>query len=652
MKWLLMIWFIFFAGMAEGQSIYYDALKISAFHPTILNNKILIPENEEVYQILRTYASVVDSTANLIGQSFEGNPFISVNIPRGGEAILTRNIKRSIGGIDVTNIADGLARFLIKRGREELNIAFFNQLKDFLNDKKYEECKVLFPETIDLLDKIDSYKYSAFLENLRNVFHKDLGNLIVHMNQVIDLPKYESLVHHKEIKLVLGTANIVSELSQAGKSIMPDSIIWQLAALPWDSVSRNLSNSLKLLNLISQSIRASVDTLPNQRWVSLSELNNNLFADSITLRIYFGLLYEQVSSQNITFYGILNKDMAIENSVRMDTLLARQKDHIFRLSGMVQNFSLLSYDLQNSILNYNGKKEVNTFSNDDKFTYVNKAINIINYGFTIANTFQISADLRSDIIHDEYTAVCINAIDLYKNIYSKYYSSAILNVCTILDSILPGDKNQKLIPGILKYGNFMASVVKSASPEEVQDAIEATALPAGSSSIKKNSAFNISLNAYIGGYFGRGIDQKKEIDGNNSKIGVTAPIGIDFSFGLGHFSNGSSIGALSLFGTLIDVGAIAGFRLNNDSTALNQKVTINDIFSPGGYLVYGVGLPFKGISYLPVSIGYGWQHGSQLYNKMGGKLQISDRSRWRSNWFIAIDIPLANFWTQNYSKKR
>jgi hypothetical protein len=219
-----------------------------------------------------------------------------------------------------------------------------------------------------------------------------------------------------------------------------------------------------------------------------------------------------------------------------------------------------------------------------------------------------------------------------------------------LDSLFKGKVEKKLIPGILKYGNFMASVVKAESPEDIQNAIEATALPAGSSSIKKNSAFNISLNAYIGGYFGKSNINTNDIDGSNSKVGVTAPVGIAFSLGLGHFKNGSSIGALSLYGTLIDVGAIAGYRLNNDSTALEQKITLGDIFTPGGYLVYGIGLPFRFLSYVPLSVGYGWQYGSKLFIKENGKIAISNSSRWRSNWFVAIDIPLANFWTKSYGK--
>ena len=647
---LLIIILIFLFNKAYCQNAYYDA-RILAQKAGINNGRI--PLDDSTRKILSRYWLQSIDTNRFTMQSFyKKNPFfvytgdtsLSIFQPLGSASLTSfnyQNITSSVSNLDVTNIADGLARFLIKRGREELNVAFFNQLKEFLNDEKHEECKVLFPETINLLDKIDSYKYSAFLENLRTAFHTDLDNLIIHLNQVIDLPKYESLIaNNSEIKLVLGTANIVSELSQAGKSVKPDSVIKQLAFLPWGSISKNLENSLKFLNLISQSIRA--ETSLHQSWVSLSDLNTNLFTDSVTLRIYFGLLYQQVKNQDIAFYS-KNNDI-----IRVDGLLASQKDRIFRLSGLVQNFSLLADDVQNTISDYKAKKEKGTLTNDDNYTYISKAINIINYGFTVVpTTFKIPDGLKADIIHDKYIAVAQNANELYKNIYTKNYNSAVLNVCSILDSLLP-DKHEKLISGILKYGNFMASVVKAESPEEVQAAIEASALPAGSSSIKKNSAFNISLNAYIGGYFGRVNNNANDIDGNNSKVGVTAPVGIAFSLGLGHFKNGSSLGSLSLYGTLIDVGAIAGYRLNNDSTALDQKVTLGDIFTPGGYLVYGIGLPW--LSYVPLSIGYGWQYGSKLYIKEGNKIGISTSSRWRSNWFVAIDIPLANFWTKSYRK--
>lgn len=679
MKNLLLIpFFIFFFDISlfgqTHQSAFYDAkfLKDNCFDKS--SKSFIHPKNLKA--LFKTYFKITDSTSNEdLVDSLKTNPFFADYTPEnfaGSVDLANVNYKNlsfsSISSLNITSIADGLAQFLIKRGKEELNVAFFSQFKQFL--EKHEECKILFPNTVDLLGKIDSYKYATFLENLRSAFQTDLSNLIIHLNQVIDLTKYATLMsNHREIKLVVGMANVVSELSQSGKNIMPDSIIKQLAVLPWGDSSKNLSSSLKFLNLISESIRASSPPAVNvstssgvlgsltalnsnstannlafsKTWVSLSELNTNLFADSITLRIFLGLIYQQAKSQNIAFYGK-------KSSIRLDALMAAQKNNIFRLSGLIQNFSLFANDVENSIEDIKAKKANGKLNDEAYYTYINKAINLIDYGFKLPSALSISQDLKKEIIRNKYVAIARDANFLYKNIYTKNYNSAVMNVSSILDSLLPGDSSKKIIAGILKYGTFMASVVKAESPEAVQSAIEASALPAGSSSIKKNSSFNISLNAYIGGYFGRSIDDKIDMDGNNSEVGITAPVGIAFSWGLGHFKNGASIGSLSAYATLIDVGAIAGFRLNNDSTALDQKVTIGDIFAPGGYIVYGIGSPFKFLSYVPISVGYGWHYGSRLYNKVDGKLSISNNTRWRSNWFVGVDIPLTNFWTRNFRK--
>jgi len=274
--------FLKIPAFSQGQSVYYDAKFI--YEQCYDKDDGVFKNKVSLYDVLLKKYYPFDTA--LSESKLRENPFFNPYVPDLiAQSITNSNYQESGGGsflsnLDVTNIADGLARFLIKRGREELNIAFFNQLKEFLNDEKHEECKVLFPETIDLLNKIDSYKYAAFLENLRNAFQTDLSNLIIHLNQVIDLPKYDSLAHHTTIKLILGTVNIVSELSQSGESIMPDSVIKQLALLPWGPVSKNLANSLKFLNLVSQSIRA--DTSLNQSWVSLSDLNTYLFTNNIT----------------------------------------------------------------------------------------------------------------------------------------------------------------------------------------------------------------------------------------------------------------------------------------------------------------------------------------------------------------------------------
>jgi hypothetical protein len=744
-------------NLLSGQSVFYDAKKIASLHPTILNGKVLIPTNDSAYRWLRNYTSDKDSTRKLIGEAFRNNPFVSVPIPAGGLGI-PKSILSSVGNLDVTGIADGLAKFLIKRGKEELNIAFFQRMKDFLDENI--EAKTLFPATSKFLGGIASYRYSELLQSLREAFYKDVSNLIVNLNLLIDLAKYNELLKAlPEVRVAVRSAKIISELSQSDTtSIHPANLIHRFAELKeWGEMNINLRSSWQVLDRISESVRekapgiydttvqritrvisrlnpgsviidtvqlaagyysikritvgrdtaiklATYDSLvitsrtdtaaaKNLAWIKFSDFQQDILNDPVTLRIFLGLLYERMDS--ITFRNGNGHYTSVQDFMRDN------KDDIYKVADLVENFLVLANDVEKSIKDIREKKE--GLTNDDYYTYIRKAIDVTEYGFKVANL------VKPGIADDRYISISRNASDLYKNIYTKSYNAAVMNAYLILDEVLAKtDKaikeksdfysslhtdslynlyttaqktiknndstvfaigntslaNTKLLKDdslearsitvgrILRYGNMIASIVKSESSEEAEAAIEAAVLPAGSSSIKKNSRWNISLNAYIGGYINNYTNNTDKIDGNNSRIGVTAPIGIAISKGLGSYRNGNSCGSLSIYGTLIDVGAIAGYRLTNDSTDLEQKVTINDIFAPGAYLVYGLSLPFKGFPYIPLSVGYGWQYGSKLYQKRDdGTLEISSQSRWRKNWFVAIDIPLANFWTKHYKKK-
>src|SRR5204863_2622585 len=92
----------------------------------------------------------------------------------------------SIGGLDVTNIADGLAKFLVKRTKEELSIAFFDRFKKIIDSAK--DLKTLFPQTASLLDVIgdEVYNYQNYIQNLREAFKEDIEALDKNLPGIID----------------------------------------------------------------------------------------------------------------------------------------------------------------------------------------------------------------------------------------------------------------------------------------------------------------------------------------------------------------------------------------------------------------------------------------------------------------------------------
>jgi hypothetical protein len=177
---------------------------------------------------------------------------------------------------------------------------------------------------------------------------------------------------------------------------------------------------------------------------------------------------------------------------------------------------------------------------------------------------------------------------------------------------------------IIRCADLLASVSKAENSAAVEQLLEAYALPAGSSRVKKIATFNISLNAYVGGFFER---KNQDGEGFTNTYGLTAPIGIALSTGF------QKAGSLSLFFGAFDIGGTIRYKLDNQGH-YQQNVSLAGIVSPSIQLVYG--FPF----YLPLSAGLGCQWVSPVTEE-SNKIHL----RPGFNAFIGVDIPLFNLKT-------
>lgn len=642
-KLLLFSLLLFLFKTVNAQSIYYESILLSKLKKTATKKIQLTNEVKELLQQYYPTGKTIDTTL-LNKNPFFKNLFFIPAAAGADKSSFDKIISSSIGNLDVTNISQAMADFLIDRGKEELNVAFFNRMKIFLKEK--EECRILFPSTVTELEKIDPSQYAEFIKNLRIAFKDDLNKLVINLSQVIELPKYEPILNKSpEIRFAARSAKIISELSQSENSITADSVIHLLTTLnTWDKNS-NLGNSFKFLNIISQSLRYKDNT---RIWLPMNDINI-LWKDPIARSIFLGLIYEQTKTIEFTIHG---------NKITVEDFMKSNSHNTLKLLSIFDNFILLANEVDQSIHESKNKMSEKKLSNEDYYDYINKSINVINYGFNISNI------IKPNIIDDKYIIIARNSNDLYKNIYSKHYSSAINNVYNILEQITNEQrtliaediKKQKKennetkkniltsngVKNILKYGTLMAKIVEANSSEELQQAIESSVLPSGSSSIKKNTSWNLAINSYIGYSIGPRVNKQLSDAWNNNR-GVTAPIGITLSKSLGKAKN-FNLGSISGFATLLNIGSIVNYRLNNDSTAIKQEIKLENIFSPGGYLVYGF------FANLPISIGYGAQYGPRLFKVESDKLGLTDKPGWRRNWFFSIDIPLFNLYSKSKTK--
>ncbi len=143
---------------------------------------------------------------------------------------------------------------------------------------------------------------------------------------------------------------------------------------------------------------------------------------------------------------------------------------------------------------------------------------------------------------------------------------------------------------VLDYINLLAAISQAQNSAAVETLLESEALPAGSSRIKKVTAVNIAVNAYVGGFARTGDNSS----GFTNTYGLTAPIGFTFSHG---WDKGGSI---SIFAGVFDIGGIIRYKLDNQG-AYQQDVSLAGILSPSLHVAYGF------FSWLPLTIGAGWQ---------------------------------------------
>lgn len=193
------------------------------------------------------------------------------------------------------------------------------------------------------------------------------------------------------------------------------------------------------------------------------------------------------------------------------------------------------------------------------------------------------------------------------------------------------------------YGGFMSAIATAKTSEEVSVVIETYALPTGSSRIKRTTAFNVSLNAYVGLFAGaekiNGVDEKYKVN----SYGVTAPIGIAISLGHGRFRAGKPrTSSSSLFFSIIDLGAVTSFRFTNDSTEKVPTIQLKDIISPGIFYSFGIGKT-------PLSVNVGYQSGP-LLRKVNVSNNDYSKSYGRFSVSVCVDIPMLNFYTNTGRK--
>jgi len=672
---------------------FYDALTISSH--TIQHDAPLIKTILNAYNI--------STVAQLNANPFLKNVLATLydQPGPGGLGTAFNSAATSVGDLDVTNIADGLAKFIVARMKEELSTAFFDKFKKEMETPEGQKFKILFPTTYTALQSIGSqiYNYSAYIDLLRESFQKDLALLIPNLQQLIDQTDF--LNNYPEVKTVLSDALFIAEEFNGGShpgDILNDYITTKAKAADLAKIDPNIYPTLATLNLFSQGLRSKYQ---QNYWISGDSIKMLLANNAAPLNIYFGLLYQrliQMPDGDIKFNITSLKDYLTTLAADLNQLQTVYVPYLTSVVGKAK-----AVDTYFNSIKKAASYSKNTPDYQDYYGLVNSTTDLFKLLLNCPMPTGVAgindaAKQRITLYLDD-----INGFSgIYVDLYYKQYSAAIMEIGTLFDNnvingvlsqktafdakladakaklaaadadhkaaaeqvVTDAQKNvddlktkQKWIDLMTKYGNFIATVAKAQNSDDVQKAIEAVAMPAGSYSVKRSSVFNVALNAYIGPYIGgektSGFDK-----GYATTYGLTAPVGVAFSWGNFIFNKMS----FTAFVPLVDLGALTSYRLGQGTTVSGTdtlkastvpQVKLKDIVSPG--LIFSIGIPGW-----PVAVSGGYQLAptlrsitvtnsqNQVLDPNSNGLANQYASKMYSRWSVSIvvDIPILNIYTR------
>jgi len=572
---------------------------------------------------------------------------------------------KKIGSFGVGTLTEGLAKFLVERAKSELSIAFFERFKRVLEKEKFKALRLLFPSTNSALQTINKeiYNFSAYLQVLREGFKKDLSDIITNIPKLLEIEKIKNFFNNNKALWVM-------ELLKNGLEIIkgitdnkhPGDILADLNLEKFSSQELiNLKNTIKLLQIISNSLRANNSS---QYWInadSFKKLFEKYEYQTKTLyayKIYLGLIYQETFDIEFKIKGEKKDDKPIIKRFANDLLGNLQNNQLIILLTKIERFLSKTKRVQTSLDELESlKKQGQKPEIDYYYKFFNEILEMFNYSSEFYNFAlkTLSPSRTEELRINYYLEIARKLWDVYFCIKQENYSLAIIELINIIESKLPEKISKKIKEDptyksfttlFLKYSAFMAAVVRAENSDEVKKAIEAAALPVGSYRIKRTKRLTISLNSYLGLF----CNQEKFLQQNSTdttnpekvkiwNFSITAPIGLAFNWGINTKKYQKRPGlCLSVFASIIDLGAIVRFHFKNDKDIEGlSELEWKDIFAPGAFLLFN-------LNRLPISFGGGVQLAPMLKEvNEDGILEMAKTKRIRWGLMVVVDIPLIHF---------
>ena len=512
----------------------------------------------------------------------------------------------SLGGLNVTKLADGFAKFLANRFKKELTISFFNRFKEKLNSDDVRDLRTLFKNTTEELNLIDDQftHYEAYLSSLRQSMEIDCHNIPVQFRVLLEDPNSqlsEALRNEPDFQYVMD--NVLTFALELKDSIHIGTALGNLDLSknvnPVNPVSKNVMGSFQTIQLISEGMK-NINAGPNEQyWISDNQIST-LLTDGDLMNIFFGLLAEKSKLDTINFSG----------ASLFDIMISKKASEIKGLvESMITSIKSIEdiYDSSGTIVSAGGKDAL-------AMKYFDAASSLIN---TSKHLKPLLPEKDAAEI-TKFNTLASNINDMTRAFVTKNYSIGLLYLSNVLTSIDSSSTAIKKVNTVLgNQGLFVAQMAESTNSDDVANILENFAAPTGSWRDKRKAKWNIALDSYVGpAYY--------DINENDRRIAFSSPIGFSLTTPIKH---------VTFMFSAVDLGPITSFRLTDDTTQI-ANIYLKEIIAPGVFASVWLGENF------PVTINLGYQQ-FPLLEKVGTSENTVNITRDTGfSGSIVINIPI------------
>lgn len=681
---------------------YYDALQIAQYMKPEINNRA------EILKILSHYVGQKSLPEGKLYDLYKENTFIknalfknfaankvlvaqSAASTMGSLSKSSAGLLSGLGGLNATIYADGLAKFIVKRFKQDMNEMFFRNMKDDMS--KNVELTILFPKTYKELLFIDKeiYDFDRYLLGLRGLMEEDLKQIFQNANTLLENEKYKQKFQGNPVlSAFLGTIfQVIHGLIQHENA---GTIIENLAfSNDYEKTEdgKNIKAGMQTIRLFSMGLRSkdlekvAKDEKDPKYWIHGNDHVEKLFeGDALASKIWLGLMYQlavDAEGKDIQFANETLKSKL--NKIHHSNDIYQAQDYIkalYKKALLIQD-NYVSY--KNNKENKDGKENWQNFA-----AYYESVVDLIDYAPKIIEIFDDKANmnqnwyqgiyiakglatLKAEVEGRQYHAAIHHLADLFKalDIRPKYANDTTLigsmklfsdKNCTIpIREFVPIDQlkgkffsvgtsiidakiktndgklskpNEEYgwLSKLIKYGTFAASMALAQNSDEVAAILDATTLPPGSARSKAKGV-SIMVNSYFSGLYGRYSNQNYL---TKNGFLLSAPIGFSLNFGLEKIYRSKWLpNNFQLFGSIFDVGTLANYRIDGNTTQV-PKFTLGNIYAPGGFI------QLSGLLNSPLGINFGYQRAPNLL-LIGGVATPQPKTN-RFSMGLTWDIPM------------